>query len=90
MDSSSRLIGCCASPNSRNKFTTELRAAVMEAFVKLGGSSCLVRVANENPAAFCTLLGKLLPHELATSGGPLKHEVLPLDDAGNGEGPRAG
>ena len=43
---------------------------------KLGGSAYLVRVAKENPAAFCTLLGKLLPHELATSGGPLKHEVV--------------
>jgi len=36
----------------------------------------LVRVANENPAAFCALLGKVLPHELATSGGALKHEVV--------------
>jgi hypothetical protein len=39
-------------------------------------SSWLVRVAKENPAAFCSLLGKILPHELATPGGPLKHEVL--------------
>jgi hypothetical protein len=49
---------------------------VMAAFAELGGSSWLVRVAKENPAAFCTLLGKILPHELATSGGPLKHEVV--------------
>lgn len=59
-----------------NKLTTEVRTAVMVAFDKLGGSSWLVRVGNENPAVFCALLGKLLPHELATSGGPLKHEVL--------------
>jgi len=63
-------------PGSRNKFTTEVRAAILDAFVQLGGSSWLVRVANENPAAFCAMLSKLLPHELATSGGALKHEVL--------------
>ena len=59
-----------------NKIRAELRAAILDAIAQLGGSSWLVRVANENPAAFCALLGKLLPHELATSGGPLKHEVL--------------
>ncbi len=59
---------------SRN--TTELRAAVLAAFAELGGSAWLVRVANENPAAFCALLGKILPHELATSGVALKHEVV--------------
>ena len=63
-------------PGSCNKFTTELRTAVLDAFMQLGGSSYLVRVANENPAAFCGLPGKLLPHELATSGGALKHEVV--------------
>ena len=59
-----------------NKIGAEVRTAVMVAFDKLGGSSWLVRVANENPAAFCTLLSKVLPHELATSGGALKHEVM--------------
>ena len=59
-----------------NKFTTELRDAVVMSFIKLGGTAYLVRVGNENPAVFCTLLGKILPHELATSGGPLKHEVV--------------
>ena len=53
-----------------------MRTAILDAFAQLGGSSYLVRVANENPAAFCSLLGKHLPHELATSGGALKHEVV--------------
>jgi len=53
-----------------------VRTAILTAFAQLGGSSWLVRVANENPAAFCALLGKILPHELATSGGPLNHEVV--------------
>ena len=50
-------------PGSCNKFTTELRTAVLAAFAELGGSAWLVRVAKENPAAFCALLGKLLPDE---------------------------
>jgi hypothetical protein len=59
-----------------NKFTTELRTAVLKAFDRLGGYAYLVRVGNENSAAFCAMLSKLLPHELATSGGALKHEVV--------------
>jgi hypothetical protein len=35
-----------------------------------------VRIAREQPTVFCTLLGKILPHELATRGGALKTEVL--------------
>ena len=58
-----------------NKITAEVRAAILDAFVQDGGSSYLVRVANENPAAFCALLGKILPMELAT-GGPVTHEVV--------------
>jgi hypothetical protein len=59
-----------------NKIAAEVRAAISDAFVQAGGVDYLVRVANENPAAFCALLGKILPHELATSGRPLKHEVV--------------
>ena len=59
-----------------NKIAAEVRAAILDAFVQVGGSSYLVRVANEYPPALCTLLGKILPHELATFGGPLKREVV--------------
>ena len=59
-----------------NKIGAEVRTAVMVAFDKLGGFSWLVRVANEKTVAFCALLGKLVPHELAMSGGALKHEVV--------------
>jgi hypothetical protein len=58
-----------------NKAET-IRNAVMMAFDAVGGQKYLVRIANEQPAVFCTLLGKILPHELATSGGALKAEVL--------------
>jgi hypothetical protein len=33
-------------------------------------------VARTNPAVFCTLLGKILRHELASSTGPITHEVV--------------
>jgi hypothetical protein len=47
----------------------------LEAFVKLGGTAWLVRVAKENPAVFCALLGKILPTEIATDE-PITHEVV--------------
>ena len=58
-----------------NKIGAEVRAAVLDAFVQLGGSSYLVRVANEHPAVFCTLLGKILPTEIAADE-PITHEVV--------------
>ena len=58
-----------------NKITAEVRAAILDAFAQAGGSSYLVRVANEKPAAFCALLGKILPIELATAE-PITHEVV--------------
>ena len=58
-----------------NKIGAEVRAAVLDAFVQLGGVDYLVRVANEYPAAFSTLLGKIPPTEMATDG-PITHEVV--------------
>ena len=58
-----------------NKAET-IRNAVLMAFDAVGGQAYLVRIAREQPAVFCTLLGKILPHELATSAGALKQEVL--------------
>ena len=59
-----------------NKQTKEVRDAVMESFIKLGGAAYLMEVGRTNVQAYCQLLGKILPHELATSGGALKAEVL--------------
>ena len=58
-----------------NKIGAEVRAAILDAFVQVGGSSYLVRVANEYPAVFCTLLGKILPTEIAADE-PITHEVV--------------
>jgi hypothetical protein len=63
-------------PGSRNKITEEVRVAVLKAFHAVGEADYLEEVARTNPAVFCTLLGKILPHELATSTEPITHEVV--------------
>jgi hypothetical protein len=63
-------------PGSKNKDTETIRIAVMRAFEYVGGWEYLAEMARAQPTAYMTLLGKILPHELATSGGGLKHEVL--------------
>lgn len=49
-----------------NKMTADVKAAVVEAFENAGGVSYLTKVAMENPQVFCTLLGKVLPLQVAT------------------------
>ena len=51
-------------PGSKNKTTVELKDAIMGAFHEVGGRQYLVRVAEDNPAIFCTLLGRILPKEV--------------------------
>ena len=71
---------------SVNKTTAQLKEAILEAAEKAGGKGKLVGYlttqAKENPAAFMTLLGKVLP--LTLQGDPnnpikVEHEVKPAD-----------
>ena len=48
----------------------------MAAFDAVGGQKYLVRIAKEQPAVFCMLLGKVLLHELAAGAGALRHELV--------------
>ena len=48
-----------------NKITADVRQAIMEAFSILGGAEYLRKVATEDPKAFCTLQGKLVPVKVA-------------------------
>lgn len=50
-----------------NKMTRTIKAAIEEAFKKVGGADYLARMADEQPAAFMTLLGKVLPTQLEHS-----------------------
>ena len=69
-----------------NKTTALLKDAILEAAVQAGKKEGLVgyltRQADDNPAAFLTLLGKVLP--LTLQGDPekplvMQHEVKPAD-----------
>ena len=56
-------------PGTPNKLTTDVRAAILGAFNKLGGEDWLVRLARRDPKSFATLLGKLVPtHDVSSSG----------------------
>lgn len=50
-----------------NKNTAQLKDMILEALNEAGGIEYLQRQADENPTAFLTLVGKVLPLQL--SGG---------------------
>lgn len=55
-----------------NKENRALRELILEALEKKGGAEYLARQADENPAAFMTLLGKVLPLQVSgQDGGPV-------------------
>jgi len=59
-----------------NKQTVALKEMVLAALDGVGGQAYLQKLAIENSSAFCALLGKILPHTLATDadshGGGMK------------------
>lgn len=64
-----------------NKFTADVRQAIIAAFNSVGGAQYLETVAKEDPRSFCTLLGKILPTEhTGEGGGPLNIVVKWQDD----------
>lgn len=48
-------------PGSKNKLTVELKQMVLNALSEAGGEQYLLTQARENPNAFLTLVGKVLP-----------------------------
>lgn len=58
---------------SPNKITADLKRAILEAAEAAGGeggtAGYLARQAEENPASFMTLLGKVLPLDHTNNGG---------------------
>jgi hypothetical protein len=51
-------------PGTPNRMTNTLKASIEEAFGRVGGVEWLVKQAGENPQAFMTLLGRVLPREM--------------------------
>lgn len=52
---------------SVNKMTATIKSAIEAAFEKAGGADYLARMAEEQPVAFMTLLGKVIPSQLVHS-----------------------
>jgi hypothetical protein len=58
---------------SKNKATKALKDMILGALSDVGGQQYLARQAEENPVAFMSLIGKVLPTTLAgPDGGPLR------------------
>lgn len=64
-----------------NKLTSELKDMIEGALSDVGGRQYLVEQARENPVAFMTLVGKIIPRDLNVSG-QIKHTLESLILAG--------
>lgn len=51
-----------------NKVTAELKETILKALDNAGGVAYLERTANSHPAAFLSLVGKVLPMTIAGEG----------------------
>jgi len=51
-------------PGSLNALTVQLREMILGALSDVGGQAYLARQANENPQAFLSLLGRVVPKEI--------------------------
>jgi hypothetical protein len=59
---------------SLNKNTRQLKDMVLQALDDAGGVEYLKQTAIDNPAAFLTLVGKVLPLQVTgEGGGPVQH-----------------
>jgi hypothetical protein len=59
-----------------NKTTVQLKQAILDAFQQVGGARYLAEIAQDNPGAFCTLLGKVLPMDIQNTDGSLKPTII--------------
>ena len=57
--------GAGRKPGVPNKLNSDLKAMILGALEGAGGQDYLQRQAEENPGAFLTLIGKVLPTTLA-------------------------
>jgi len=51
-----------------NKLTKTIREAVEISFAQIGGADWLVKMADDQPVAYMTLLGKVLPQQVEHTG----------------------
>lgn len=64
-----------------NKLTTTIKEALEAAFHGVGGAEYLMRQAEQNPQAFMTLLGKIIPaqvhNQISNPDGSLRPTIDP-------------
>lgn len=67
-----------------NRVTGEVKEMVLEALSAAGGVDYLVRQSDENPTAFLTLVGKVLPLQVTgdKSNPVYTHETTTVDTSG--------
>lgn len=53
------------SKGTPNKVTGEVKAMLLQALANKGGVSYFESVAEDNPTAFCALIGKVIPLQVA-------------------------
>jgi hypothetical protein len=59
-----------------NKMTAELKDMILKALDNAGGVDYLVSTAGTHPAAFLSLVGKVLPMQVTgEGGGPVGHSL---------------
>lgn len=56
-------------PGSPNKITKALKDTILQALDEAGGVDYLKQTAIDHPAAFLTLVGKVLPLQVTGEGG---------------------
>lgn len=66
---------------SQNKVPKEIRAMLREALDNAGGAAYLTQQAKDNPTAFMTLVGKLIPAEVKATVSVKTWEELVLESA---------
>jgi hypothetical protein len=75
------LPGVCPNPSgrpkgSRNAVTMTIKDSIEEAFLQAGGVQWLLKLAQEEPRAFATLLSKLLPPTPPDDAGEMVIRVI--------------
>jgi hypothetical protein len=66
-----------------NKVTAQLKDMILQALDESGGIEYLKERAIDNPVAFLTLVGKVLPLQVTgEGGGPLTVEIARFSDSG--------
>ncbi len=71
---------------AKNKLSGALKDMILGALNDAGGVEYLIRQADENPVAFLTLIGKVLPMQIAgDQGEPLQISLAWYGDAGTKE-----